>query len=192
MRFLPISSATTALISYRRFSICAAERRRIFTRSCHLVAAHLGAAALAAANAACPSATPPFWNVPSSHSVLMGLRSSNFASLKRSAPLINIGTSLPISARNLATALSKSVCIFSGGLNMVAYVKRNLPFALPFGLATTFLAANLLAGAFTFLTSFLTVFFTAMLVPPVWGVGISYWLLVAGRWLLAVGDSSKK
>ena len=120
MRFLPISIATTAPISYKRFSIWAADRRRILTRSCHLVAAHLGAAALAAASAACPSATPPFWNVPNSHSVLMGLRSSNFVSMKRSSPLINMGTSRPISARSLATALSKSVCIFSGGLNMVA------------------------------------------------------------------------
>ncbi len=79
--------------------------------------------------------------------------------MNRSSPLINIGTSLPISARTLATALSKSVCIFSGGLNMVAYVRRNLP---------SFCGTTFLAAAFTFLTSFLTTFLTAMLVPPVW------------------------
>ena len=45
---------------------------------------------------------------------------------------------------------------------MVAYVRRNLP---------SFCGVTFLAAAFTFLTSFLTTFFTAMLVPPVWGVG---------------------
>ena len=120
MRFLPTSSAMTTPISKMRWSMISAALRTRATRSCQGVRLQAGKALRAAASASCASCAVPFWNTPSTTSVLAGERSSNFSAAKRSLPSMIMAYSLPRLALTFASASSKRVCSSSGGLNMVA------------------------------------------------------------------------
>src|SRR6266498_568534 len=122
MRFLPTSSAIAAPSSKMRFSIMEAALRTSWTRFCHGVWLQPGNALRAASIAVLACDASPFCITASTQSVFTGERSSNLLLAKTSLPSMIMPYSLPRLALSFTTALSKPLCISSGGLNMLPYV----------------------------------------------------------------------